>query len=50
MVMASRGMFATSELMPLLAARGLFTSQLTDLVAALLLAPVSDETRRLFRS
>jgi AcrR family transcriptional regulator len=28
----------------------LFTSQLTDLVAALLLAPVSDETRRLFRS
>ena len=28
----------------------LFTSQLTDLVAALLLAPVSDDTRRLFRS
>jgi AcrR family transcriptional regulator len=28
----------------------LFTSQLTDLVAALLLAPVSDETRRLFRT
>jgi AcrR family transcriptional regulator len=28
----------------------LFTSQLIDLVAALLLAPVSDETRRLFRS
>ena len=28
----------------------LFTSQLTDLVAGLLLAPVSDETRRLFRS
>jgi AcrR family transcriptional regulator len=28
----------------------LFTSQLTDVVAALLLAPVSDETRRLFRS
>lgn len=27
----------------------LFTSQLTDLVTALLLAPVSDETRRLFR-
>ena len=27
----------------------LFTSQLTDLVAALLSAPVSDETRRLFR-
>jgi len=28
----------------------LFTSQHTDLVAALLLAPVSDDTRRLFRS
>lgn len=28
----------------------LFTSQLTDLVTALLLAPVSEETRRLFRS
>lgn len=28
----------------------LFTSQLTDLVAALLLAPMSDETRQLFRS
>jgi AcrR family transcriptional regulator len=28
----------------------LFTSQLVDLVAALLLAPVSDETRRMFRS
>lgn len=28
----------------------LFTSQLTDLVTALLLAPVSDETRRLFKS
>jgi len=28
----------------------LFTSQLTDLVTGLLLAPVSDETRRLFRS
>lgn len=28
----------------------LFTSQLTDLVTALLLAPVSDETRRLFRT
>ena len=28
----------------------LFTSQLTDLVAGLLLAPVSEETRRLFRS
>jgi AcrR family transcriptional regulator len=27
----------------------LFTSQLTDLVTALLLAPVSDETRQLFR-
>ena len=27
----------------------LFTSQLTDLVTALLLAPVSEETRRLFR-
>jgi len=27
----------------------LFTSQLTDLVAGLLLAPVSEETRRLFR-
>ena len=27
----------------------LFTSQLTDLVTALLSAPVSDETRRLFR-
>jgi hypothetical protein len=27
----------------------LFTSQLTDLVVAMLTAPVSDETRRLFR-